>query len=181
MQECYRLNDAQIVRAIRSARKMCREYNEKVREQDFYDEALLRRLFKSVGSSPYIEPDFHCAVGSNIVLSDEVFLNHDVTLQDMAEIRIGNNVNIAPGTCIFTEFCPKDAVRRRAGVRYALPVTIEDNVWLGGNVTVWGGVTIGKNSIIGAGAVVTSDIPANAVAVGSPARVTGSVDDDAGK
>lgn len=157
---------------------MCVEYNEKVNQKNFYDEALLNTLLKKVGRDPYVEPNFRCFLGSRIELGDEVFLNHDVTLQDMAEITIGNNVNIAPRTGIFTEFCPKDKELRRQKTRYAKPVVIEDGVWLGGNVTVWGGVTIGKNSIIGAGSVVTADIPENVIAVGNPAKVIKKIETD---
>ncbi len=167
----YSLKDEKIIREKQKARKLCAEYNEKVNQENFYDEALLRMMLKKVGKDPYIEPNFRCFLGSRIKLGDEVFLNHDVTLQDMAEIKIGNNVNIAPRTGIFTEFCPEERELRKQKMRYARPVVIEDGVWLGGNVTVWGGVTIGKNSIIGAGSVVTSDIPENVIAVGNPARV----------
>ena len=151
---------------------------EKVNQKNFYDEALLNTLLKKVGRDPYVEPNFRCFLGSRIELGDEVFLNHDVTLQDMAEITIGNNVNIAPRTGIFTEFCPKEKELRRKKIRYAKPVVIEDGVWLGGNVTVWGGVTIGKNSIIGAGSVVTADIPENVIAVGNPAKVIKKIEAD---
>lgn len=171
MENYYSLTDEKIIQARKRAQKLCVEYNEKVNQKNFYDEALLNTLLKKVGRDPYVEPNFRCFLGSRIELGDEVFLNHDVTLQDMAEITIGNNVNIAPRTGIFTEFCPKDKELRRQKTRYAKPVVIEDGVWLGGNVTVWGGVTIGKNSIIGAGSVVTANIPENVIAVGNPAKV----------
>lgn len=144
MENYYSLTDEKIIQARKRAQKLCVEYNEKVNQKNFYDEALLNTLLKKVGRDPYVEPNFRCFLGSRIELGDEVFLNHDVTLQDMAEITIGNNVNIAPRTGIFTEFCPKDKELRRQKTRYAKPVVIEDGVWLGGNVTVWGGVTIGK-------------------------------------
>lgn len=178
MENYYSLTDEKIIQARKRAQKLCVEYNEKVNQKNFYDEALLNALLKKVGRDPYVEPNFRCFLGSRIELGDEVFLNHDVTLQDMAEITIGNNVNIAPRTGIFTEFCPKEKELRRKKIRYAKPVVIEDGVWLGGNVTVWGGVTIGKNSIIGAGSVVTADIPENVIAVGNPAKVIKKIETD---
>ena len=178
MENYYSLTDEKIIQAKQRAQKLCVEYNEKVNQENFYDEALLNALLKKVGRDPYVEPNFRCFLGSRIKLGDEVFLNHDVTLQDMAEITIGNNVNIAPRTGIFTEFSPKDKELRRQKTRYAKPVVIEDGVWLGGNVTVWGGVTIGKNSIIGAGSVVTANIPENVIAVGNPAKVIKKIEAD---
>jgi maltose O-acetyltransferase len=178
MENYYSLTDEKIIQARKRAQKLCVEYNEKVNQENFYDEALLNALLKKVGRAPYVEPNFRCFLGSRIELGDEVFLNHDVTLQDMAEITIGSNVNIAPRTGIFTEFCPKEKELRRKKIRYAKPVVIEDGVWLGGNVTVWGGVTIGKNSIIGAGSVVTADIPENVIAVGNPAKVIKKIETD---
>ncbi len=113
MENYYSLKDEKIIQAKQRAQKLCVEYNEKVNQENFYDEALLNALLKKVGRDPYVEPNFRCFLGSRIELGDEVFLNHDVTLQDMAEITIGNNVNIAPRTGIFTEFCPKDKELRR--------------------------------------------------------------------
>ena len=96
MENYYSLTDEKIIQARKRAQKLCVEYNEKVNQENFYDEALLNALLKKVGKDPYVEPNFRCFLGSRIELGDEVFLNHDVTLQDMAEITIGNNVNIAP-------------------------------------------------------------------------------------
>ncbi|MGX5376909.1 sugar O-acetyltransferase [Ligilactobacillus sp. LYQ135] len=153
----------------------CHQYNETVNQNQGYHEKLLTSLFKKCGSDLYIEPNFYCEFGFNIELGNEVFLNHDCILQDFAPITIGNQANIAPKVGFYTAAPPKKANRKQHDL-IARPITLENNVWIGGNTAILGGVTIGKNSIIGAGSVVTNDIPANSIAVGNPAKVIKKLD-----
>ncbi len=109
--------------------------------------------------------------GFNIAIGERTFINLDCILLDCNRIMIGDEVQFAPGVHIYTAPHPVDAKQRRSGVEYALPVTIGDGAWLGGGVIVCPGVTIGENTVVGAGSVVTRDLPANVVAVGNPCRV----------
>lgn len=135
-------------------------YNYTINANLGYPLALLRRHLAHVGKNPYIEPDFCCVSGKNISLGDNVFLNHDVTLDDTAPITLGDDINIAPKVLLAT-----------SQANLAAPITIEDGVWLGASVVVCGGVRIGANTIVAAGSVVCSSLPANVLAAGRPARV----------
>lgn len=139
-------------------------------------EELVHRLFGSCGKNVSLKPGFYCDMGVNIHVGDNFLTNYNVTILDMAEVRIGNNVWIGPGTGIFAVAHPMEASGRYDGLGIALPIKIGDCVWIGGNSSICMGVTIGDNAIIGAGSVVTKDIPANAVAVGNPARVIRYID-----
>lgn len=134
-------------------------------------EQLLRQSFGKVGENPWIESPFQCDVGFMIELGDNVYVNHNAIFLDCGGIRIGSNVLIGPNVGIYTPEHAFDPVLRNEGYEISHPVVIEDNVWIGGSVSILGGVTIGRNSIIGAGSVVTHDIPANVIAVGNPCMV----------
>lgn len=130
-----------------------------------------RQLFGLVGNAFTIEKGFHCDYGYNIHIGENFFANVNFTVLDCAEVRIGNNVLIGPNVGIYTAGHPLDAEQRVAGLEFAYPVTIGDNVWIGGNVAILPGVKIGDNAVIGAGSVVTKNIPANVVAVGNPCKI----------
>ena len=136
---------------------------------------IIEQLFGSVGERIHIDVDFHCEYGINIHLGNWVIINMNCTFVDNSRIDIGDNVLIASDVKIYTATHPVNAKERMVAgggwTVYAKPVKIEDGVWIGGGVVILPGVTIGRNAVIGAGAVVTKDIPANAVAVGNPARV----------
>lgn len=134
-------------------------------------EAIIRQLFDQVGENPWIEAPFQADIGMTTRLGDRVYINHNLVLLDSGGVSIGNDVRIGPNCGIYTPQHAYDPALRAAGYERSFPVVIEDNVWIGGGVSILGGVTIGKNSIIGAGSVVTRDIPANVIAVGNPCRV----------
>lgn len=169
-QKIYNDLDSDIVAARNHALKAVRKYNLIVYQESFYDYSILKKLFGSIGTNPYIEPNFYCEFGFNLHIGNNFFANHDVILMDCASITIGNDVNIAPKVGIYTVNHVEDPVKRAHHQIYATPVTIGNGVWIGAGVNIVGGVTIGDNAIIGAGSVVTSDIPANTVAVGNPAH-----------
>lgn len=133
--------------------------------------ALLTDLFARFGEGTVLKPTLRCDYGFNIAIGDRTFVNFDCVLLDCNRITIGDEVQIAPGVHIYTATHPIDAKTRRSGVEYALPVSIGDGVWLGGGAIICPGVTIGENTVVGAGSVVTRDLPANVVAAGSPCRV----------
>ncbi|WP_424186347.1 sugar O-acetyltransferase [Actinokineospora sp. G85] len=144
-------------------------------ERDEEAGELLRSVLGTVGAGVVVRPPLHVDFGENIHIGAGTFINFNLTALDVAEVRIGERCQIGPGVQLLPPTHPVDPVPRRAGVEAGEPITIGDNVWLGGGVIVCPGVTIGDNSVIGAGAVVTRDIPADVVAVGNPARVIRSV------
>ncbi|SCF12909.1 sugar O-acetyltransferase [Micromonospora mirobrigensis] len=134
--------------------------------------AALKELLGSVGEETWVRPPFHCDYGAHIHLGPRCFVNFNAVFLDIAPITIGADVQIGPNVQLLTATHPVEPEARRAKWEGSAPITIEDNVWLGGGVIVLAGVTIGANTVVGAGAVVTRDLPPNVVAVGNPARPT---------
>jgi maltose O-acetyltransferase len=135
-------------------------------------QAILQQLLGQIGQNSIIEPPFYCTYGQNIRLGDHVYLNVLCTILDCNEVRIGNDVMIGPAVQIYTAAHDLRAEVRIRGWEVAKPIVIEDNVWLGGGAILLPGVRIGRNAVVGAGAVVSRDVPANTVVAGNPARVT---------
>ncbi|MBC6315780.1 sugar O-acetyltransferase [Listeria grandensis] len=133
--------------------------------------SILEALLGKVGDNVTVKTPFKLDYGYNIELGDNTFLNYGVTILDCNKVTIGKNVLIAPNVQIYTAKHPLDPDMRLMDKESALPIVIEDNVWIGGGAIILAGVTIGKNSVIGAGSVVTKSIPPNAIAVGNPCRV----------
>ena len=138
--------------------------------------ALLRELLGSVKWSFTINPGFRCDYGSNITIGNHFYANYNCVILDCAPVTFGDNVFIAPNCGFYTATNPLDAIQRREAKEYALPITVGNDVWIGGGVTVLPGVTIGSNCVIGAGSVVVHDIPDNSVAVGNPCKVIKTLD-----
>jgi maltose O-acetyltransferase len=144
---------------------MMRAYN------DGGGEGVLRELVGALGSGSYIRPPVFFDYGYNVTVGDDVFMNFNCVLLDVVPITIGNRVQIASAVQFLAADHPRDAEERASGRETGRPITIEDDVWLGGGVVLCPGVTIGRGSVIGAGSVVTKDIPPGVVAVGNPCRV----------
>lgn len=154
-----------------AAADLCWEYN-RTRPSDMARRTeLITKLFGKVGKEPYVEPNFFCGFGFNIEVGDHFFANNNCNFVDPGKITIGDYVFLGPNCSLFTAHHPIDAEMRNQFLEYAGPITIGDNVWIGGNTVVVPGVTIGSNVVIGAGSVVTKDIPDNVVACGNPCRV----------
>jgi maltose O-acetyltransferase len=134
-------------------------------------QTILATILKKVGLNAHFEPGFRCEFGTNISLGDNFYANYDCVMLDPHDIVIGNNVLLGPKVSLFTANHAIYSAERIEGGCYAKPILIEDNVWIGGNVTVLPGVTIGTNTIIGAGSVVTRSVPPNVIAAGNPCRV----------
>lgn len=133
--------------------------------------SLLGELLGGMGRDIWIEPPFHMAYGTNVHIGDYFYANFNLVIVDDIDVYIGNNVMIAPNVTITPTGHPVDPELRRPGNQFSIPVRIGNDVWIGSNAVILPGVTIGDNSVIGAGSVVTHDIPANVVAVGNPCRV----------
>jgi maltose O-acetyltransferase len=133
--------------------------------------ALLRELLGSVGEGTEIRPPLYCDYGYQTHIGARTFINFGCVLLDVATITIGDDVQVGPNVQFLTPTHPVEAEPRRAKWEAAKPITVADNVWLGGGVIVCPGVSIGENTVVGAGAVVVRDLPANVIAVGNPAKV----------
>ena len=160
------------------AKELCFDYNN-TRPMDVErKDELLTRLLGSRGKSIWMEAPIHFAYGSNTHMGDHVYANFNLTVVDDGECHIGNYVMFAPNVVISTTGHPLHPSFRDKGAQFSLPVVIKDHVWIGSNVTIMPGVTIGENSVIGAGSVVTKDIPDNVVACGVPCRVMREINEN---
>ncbi|MEM6255391.1 MAG: sugar O-acetyltransferase [Cyanobacteria bacterium P01_D01_bin.156] len=132
---------------------------------------ILQNLFHRLGSGFEIVPPFYCDYGCHIQAGKNLYINFNCTILDCNWVTMGDDVLIAPNVQIYTAYHPTDPATRLTGVEMAAPITIGNNVWIGGGVIICPGVTVGDNTTIGAGSVVTKSVPANCVAVGNPCRV----------
>ncbi|MBP5175801.1 MAG: sugar O-acetyltransferase [Treponema sp.] len=132
---------------------------------------LLKEILGKTGERVNIEAPFHCDYGYNIQVGEDFFANYNFTVLDVGKVKIGANAQIAPNVSIYTAGHPIHPESRNSGYEYGIEITIGDNVWIGGNTCIMPGVKIGNNVVIGAGSVVTKDLPDNVIAVGNPCRV----------
>lgn len=169
--ELYVASDAELVEMQLKKFRFMDAFNE-TRYEDFAErERLARELFAHVGKNIMINKPFHCDYGSNISIGDNFFANYGCVILDVNKVSIGNNVFMAPCVCLYTAGHPIDKDIRNENLEYGWPITIGDDVWIGGSVVINPGVTIGSNVVIGSGSVVTKDIPDGVVACGNPCRV----------
>ena len=172
--------DPQIVEAKRRARRLSYELNRASIDDEDTFHRIVEELFAGCGENLYLKPPFYCDYGYNIHIGNNVLINYQCVFLDAAPITIGDNCFIGPMCGLYTVRHPLDVQRRNEGYVTGRPIILKDNVWLGGSCTILPGVTIGENSVIGAGSVVTKDIPDNVIAVGDPARVIRQLDQTAG-
>ena len=163
--------DGELMEVQRKTRKIIGELNSADPSDFKKQKEIAEGLFGSHGKNMVVIPPFYCDYGSHIHVGDNFYVNYNCTILDAARVTIGDNVLIAPNVAIYTAGHPLHPVSRNSGYEYGIPVTIGDNVWIGGNTVITPGVTIGDNVVIGAGSVVTKDIPADMVAAGNPCRV----------
>ena len=167
--EPYLADDPELIADSRRAMALAADYNATSEHDE--QARILAKLLGSVGESVHIRPPLRVDYGYNLHVGARTFANFGLVALDVAPIRIGADVQIGPNVQLLTPTHPLDPEQRRARWEAAEPITIGDNVWLGGGVIVCPGVAIGENTVVGAGAVVTRDLPANVLAVGNPARV----------
>lgn len=173
--ELYIADDPESERLHRRGMQLADAYHRAEVTGDPGARELLADLLGTLGEGAHINPPLFVDYGENIHIGARTFVNYNLTALDVARITIGEDCQIGPNVQLLTPTHPIDPEPRRDKLEAAEPIVLEDNVWLGGGVIVCPGVTIGENSVIGAGAVVTKDIPANVVAVGNPARVIRSI------
>lgn len=169
--DAYIASDLELVKDRQQARILTRLYNQTIETDDYTKTEILKKLLGSTGENVYIEPSFKCDYGYNIHLGENFYANFDCIMLDVCEIKIGKNAMLAPNVQIYTAYHPIDPKLRISGIEYGSPVTIGDNVWIGGGAIINPGVNIGDNVVIGSGSVVTKDIPSNCVAVGNPCKI----------
>lgn len=160
--------------ALWEEQQICRRKLQRLNFMDRSDfqgleEAVRDLLGKSDGA--FINPPFYCDYGTNIEVGKNFFANYNCTILDVAKVRIGDNCQLAPNVAIYTAGHPVHPVSRNSGYEYGKEITIGDNVWIGGNAVICPGVHIGNNVVIGAGSVVTKDVPDWVIAAGNPCRV----------
>ena len=152
-------------------KELCYDFNHTRPREEERRQIILRQLFASLGKKPWIEPPLSVAYGSNTHIGDCFYANFNLVIVDDIEVYIGNHVMFGPNVTITVTGHPVDPALRRPGNQFSFPVHIEDDVWVGANVVILPGVRIEEGAVIGAGSVVTKDIPPRVVAVGSPCRV----------
>lgn len=173
--DLYFADDPQLLQESRRAEALTKEYNESSPLDPARRMRILADLVGSIGEETEIRPPFYCDYGCNLHIGARTFVNFGLFALDVAEIRVGDDVQIGPGVQLLTPTHPLEPEPRRAKWEAAKPIAIGDNAWLGGGVVVCPGITIGADTVVGAGAVVTRDLPAGVLAVGNPARVVRSL------
>jgi maltose O-acetyltransferase len=173
--ELYLAFDPELIEEAVQARRILERYNSTSIDDRPLRSQILQTLLGNVGENPVILPPFHCDYGKNIFIGDNFYMNYGGVILDCNTVHIGNDVLCAPYVQIYPAYHPVDPQERLTGRELAAPIKIGNTVWIGGGAIICPGVTIGDNTTIGAGSVVTKDIPANVVAAGNPCRVIRSL------
>jgi len=169
--ELYVADDPDLATDFARAQELLDRYNRTLHAEQDERDAILRELVGDLGDGVVIRPPFRCEYGNRVSIGAGTFVNYDCLMLDVAPITIGCACQIATRVQLLTATHPVDPLPRRAGWESGAPIVLRDNVWLGGGVIVCPGVTIGEDTVVGAGGVVTRDLPAGVVAAGVPARV----------
>ncbi len=167
----YNALDADLVAARARARDLVRAYNGLPETAQAERAETLRSLLGSVGARVEVVPPFQVDYGQYVTLGAGVFLNFNCVILDTCEVRIGAKTLVGPGVQFYAATHPTDPAVRRSGLELGAPITVGENVWIGGGALLLAGVTVGDDSVIGAGSVVTKSVPAGVLAAGNPCRV----------
>jgi len=174
----YKAFDDELVNERRYAKELIFDFNSFRPNEILNRNGLIKRLLGKIGNSFIIEPPFRCDYGYNIEIGENFYSNYNLIILDCAKVLIGDNVMIGPNVSIYTAGHPVHYEIRNQGYEYAFPVSIGNNVWIGGNAVINPGVTIGDNSVVGSGSVVTKDIPGNVIAAGNPCKVLRGINEE---
>ncbi len=169
--QLYRASDKELVEMRLAARRLLYVYNNTTPDVPDKRTAILKDLFGKLGDNVEIEPPFHCDYGVNIFAGERLYMNFGCVILDCNTVHIGDRVLFGPYVQLYAASHPTDPAVRKTGLELASPITIEDNVWIGGGAIICGGVCIGESTTIGAGSVVVGNIPSNVVAAGNPCKV----------
>ena len=174
--EPYDAMDPELVAERVDARRLTHRYNRTAAVDRELRRWLLHDLFGSAGENVRVEPPFRCDYGYNVHVGDEFYANFGCVVLDVCRVDVGDRCLLGPDVHVYTATHPVDPAARAAGREYGRPVSIGDDVWVGGRAVVNPGVSVGDNAVVGSGAVVARDVPENAVVRGNPAEVVGEVD-----
>ncbi|EGN56988.1 maltose acetyltransferase [Hallella multisaccharivorax DSM 17128] len=163
--------DEELVRELHQCQQLCFDFNQMAPSRQEERMELVKRIFGKTGSHLNVHAPLHCDFGYNIEVGDYFFANFNLTILDENLVTFGDHVFVGPNCSFYTPLHPLDIEKRNQDIQSALPIHIGDNVWFGGNVIVLPGVSIGSGTTIGAGSVVTHDIPGNVLAAGNPCNV----------
>ena len=167
--------------SVMEEQKVCRRILQRLNTVDRSDFDSIGKIVEELlgkSENAFINPPFYCDYGTHIEIGKNFFANYNCTIIDVAKVKIGNNCQFAPNVSIYTAGHPIHPVSRNSLYEYGISVTIGDNVWIGGNTVILPGVHIGSNTVIGAGSVVTKDIPDWVVAAGNPCRVVKQITEE---
>lgn len=176
--EAYDPSAPELVADRQEARDRCRRYNDTAPTETERRERLLRKLFGEVGDDATVIPSFRCDYGYNVGVGDDFFANCGCVVLDVAPVVFGENCLLGPGVHVYTATHPIDPAERAAGREFGDPVTVGDDVWIGGRAVIAPGVSVGDGAVVAAGAVVVDDVPARTVVGGNPAEVIRRSDDE---
>ncbi|TLX72994.1 sugar O-acetyltransferase [Labilibacter sediminis] len=174
----YKAFGEELLRERQQAKELIYDFNALRPGQLEQRNEILKKLLGKTKANFFVEPPFRCDYGYNIEIGENFYANYNLIVLDCAKVSIGDNVLIGPNVAIYTAGHPLHYEIRNQEFEYAFPILIGNNVWIGGNVVINPGVSIGENSVIGAGSVVTKDIPANVIAVGNPCKVLREITDE---
>lgn len=169
--EMYSPTDPELMKERHRVRLLFHKFNNLSEEHLEERNKVLYDIFTEAGENLFVEPPFHCDYGSNIKVGKNVFMNFNCCILDVATVTIGDNCMFAPNVQIYTATHPLEHQLRNSGQEYAKPITIGNNVWIGGGAIICPGVTLGDNTVVGAGAVVTKSFPNDVVIGGNPAKL----------
>lgn len=173
--EIYDACNPELLEELNAVKVLCQQYNQLLPTDFAARNKMLQQMLGQADADTFINQPFYCDYGKQIRVGKRFFANFCLTVLDEALVTFGDDCFVGPNVSIYTACHSTNPVERNTSQEWAKPVTIGNNVWIGGSVTILAGVTIGDNCTIGAGSVVTRDIPANSVAVGNPARVVKQV------
>ena len=176
--EAYDPSDPELRRERQRARDRCRQYNETAQTETDRRDRLLTELFGAVEDDATVLPPFHCDYGYNVGVGDDFFANFGCVFLDAGPIAFGENCMLGPGVHVYTPTHPLDPEERATGLEFGDPVTVGDDVWIGGRAVITPGVEIGDCAVVAAGAVVVDDVPSRTVVGGNPAEVIREIDDE---
>ena len=173
--ELYNAIDPQLTEERVKARLLTKKLNDSRKDEEELQAAIIKDLIPNAGAGIWIEAPFYCDYGSNIFTGEKVFFNFNCVILDVMKVSIGSRTMFGPNVQIYTATHPIDPIERASGLEFAKPITIGEDVWIGGSAVICPGVTIGDRTIIGAGSVVTKDIPSDVIAAGNPCKVIRSL------
>ena len=171
MTELYDPFEPERAEARARAKALLARYNRTGDDERNYRGSILRELLGRVGPGAWIEPPFYCDYGSNLQLGERFYANTGCIVLDCDVVEIGSRVKLGPAVQLLAVSHPLDAAQRALGLEYGEPIVLGDDVWIGGGAIVLGGITIGDRAVVGAGSVVTRDVPDDAIVAGNPARM----------